>query len=74
MNYHEAVRLQLFMTAIVKVTAYWDMAPCSLVEVDRRFRGVYCLHYQGHFPEAIRHIPEGCHFLKMKLFILHYWN
>jgi hypothetical protein len=26
--------------------AFWDVAPCSLVGVDRRFRGAYCLHYQ----------------------------
>jgi hypothetical protein len=25
----------------------WDVAPCSLVEIDRRFRGAYCLHHQG---------------------------
>jgi hypothetical protein len=24
------------------MTAYWS--PCCLVEVDRRFRGTYCLH------------------------------
>jgi hypothetical protein len=24
-----------------------DIAPCSLVEVDRRFRGAYCLHHEG---------------------------
>jgi hypothetical protein len=22
----------------------WDIAPCSLIGVDRRFRGAYCLH------------------------------
>jgi hypothetical protein len=27
--------------------AFWDIAPYSLVEVDWRFRGAYCLHYQG---------------------------
>jgi hypothetical protein len=28
---------------------FWDVAPCSLVETDRRF-GVLCLHHQsGHF-------------------------
>jgi hypothetical protein len=27
--------------------AFWDIAPRSLAEVDRRFRGVYCLRYQG---------------------------
>jgi hypothetical protein len=24
-----------------------DVAPCSHVDVCRRFRGAYCLHYQG---------------------------
>jgi hypothetical protein len=28
----------------MKMTAFWDNAPCSLVEVDRRFRDAYCLH------------------------------
>jgi hypothetical protein len=27
----------------LKMTAFWDIAPCSLVEVDRRFRGQYYL-------------------------------
>jgi hypothetical protein len=31
----------------MEVRAFWDMAPCSLVEVDRRFRGSYCLHHKG---------------------------
>jgi hypothetical protein len=30
-----------------KMTAFRDIAPCSLVGVHRRFRGVYCLHHQG---------------------------
>jgi hypothetical protein len=29
----------------VKMTAFCDIAPCSLVEADGRFRDVYCLHY-----------------------------
>jgi hypothetical protein len=24
----------------------WDVAPCSHVEVDRRFRGAYCFHHR----------------------------
>jgi hypothetical protein len=32
---------------IMKVTVFRDDAPCSLVEVYRSFRGVYCLHHQG---------------------------
>jgi hypothetical protein len=27
----------------LKIKAFWDVAPCSLVGVDRRFRGAYCL-------------------------------
>jgi hypothetical protein len=26
---------------------FWDVAPCSLVEIYRRFRGAYCLYHQG---------------------------
>jgi hypothetical protein len=29
----------------IKIRAFWDNAPCSLV-VDRRFRGAYCFHHQ----------------------------
>jgi hypothetical protein len=27
----------------IKMTAFWDIGACSFVEVDRRFRGAYCL-------------------------------
>jgi hypothetical protein len=33
----------------VKVAVFWDVAPCSLVDADLRFRGTYCLHY--HHPD-----------------------
>jgi hypothetical protein len=29
------------------MTAFWDTAPYSLVEVDRRFNGAFCLHHQS---------------------------
>jgi hypothetical protein len=32
---------------IMYMTAVRDIAPCSLVKVDRRFIGTYCLHYQA---------------------------
>jgi hypothetical protein len=34
--------------SVKNMTAFWDTASCSLVEVDRRFRGTYCLH---HYPD-----------------------
>jgi hypothetical protein len=30
----------------MKMTVFWDVAPCSLVKVYRRFRGVCCLHHR----------------------------
>jgi hypothetical protein len=29
------------------------VAPCSLVEVDGRFRGEYCLHHQGDHDDGV---------------------
>jgi hypothetical protein len=31
----------------MKMAVIWIVAPCSLVEVYRRFGGAFCLHYQG---------------------------
>jgi hypothetical protein len=39
-----AVKQKLTMTVV------WDVAPCGLVEINRRFRGAYCLHYQANPP------------------------
>jgi hypothetical protein len=32
---------------ILKMTVFWDVAPCRLREVYTRFRGTCCLHHQG---------------------------
>jgi hypothetical protein len=37
------VRYQVLTAASVKVTVFWDIAPCSLVEIDRRFRRTIAL-------------------------------
>jgi hypothetical protein len=29
------------------IRAFWDIAPGSLLEVDRRFRGAYYRHHHG---------------------------
>jgi hypothetical protein len=31
----------------MKMTAFRNTASCSLLEVELRFRGAYCLHHQG---------------------------
>jgi hypothetical protein len=46
----EFVRVQVLTATSMKMTALWDISPCSLVEVDQRFRGAYCLRNQGYNP------------------------
>jgi hypothetical protein len=31
----------------MKMAVFWDVAPRSLVDIDRRFRGAYCPRHQG---------------------------
>jgi hypothetical protein len=38
----------------MKFRVFWDVAPCSHVEFDRRFRGAYCVHHQGLMMEVVR--------------------
>jgi hypothetical protein len=30
----------------MKISVFWDFAPCSLIHADSRFRRAYCLHHQ----------------------------
>jgi hypothetical protein len=36
------------ITSFLKMADIWIVAPCSLLEVHRCFRGAYCLHVQGY--------------------------
>jgi hypothetical protein len=31
----------------MKTTAFWDVAPCSLIEIYQRFKCTYCHHLHG---------------------------
>jgi hypothetical protein len=42
------VRFQVLTASSIKLRVIWNVAPCSHVEVDRHFRGAYCLHHQGN--------------------------
>jgi hypothetical protein len=49
------VRFQAVTAASMKFRVFWDVAPCSQVDVNRRFRGAYCLHPQiALMMEAVR--------------------
>jgi hypothetical protein len=41
------MRFEVLAAASMKMTVFWVVAPCSLVEVYRRFRGASCFHHQG---------------------------
>jgi hypothetical protein len=43
----------------MKMAAFWDIEPCSLIEVERRFRGAHCLLHQGDDISSteLNHIP-----------------
>jgi hypothetical protein len=42
----DSVRFQVLTTVSIKIRAFWDVLPCSLVGVDQHFGSVYCLHHQ----------------------------
>jgi hypothetical protein len=43
----------IFNLYTVKMAVFWVVAPCRLVRVYRRFRGLYCLHHQRDRPDTV---------------------
>jgi hypothetical protein len=41
-----SVRFQVLTEESMKIKVFWGVGPCSLVGVDRRFRGAYCFHHR----------------------------
>jgi hypothetical protein len=57
----------------LKFRVFWDVAPCSHVEVDRRFRGAYCLHHQGNFTKTLKFMNRfnySLHIQPIKMWIM----
>jgi hypothetical protein len=57
---------------INKDNSFWDVMPCSLVEVDQSFRDTYYPHYQSDLSVGLQctstrlhdgTFPENCHLL-----------
>jgi hypothetical protein len=51
-------RFQVLTAASMRMAVFWAVAPCSLVEVYRPFRGACCLHHQGDRPEHSAYISS----------------
>jgi hypothetical protein len=48
------VRFQVFTASGMKVTVFWDVVPCSLLELHQCVRGAYYFHREGdetNFPD-----------------------
>jgi hypothetical protein len=56
---HFNVKLQVLVAASMKITVFWDVGPCGLVEIDRRFRGDYCPNL---YETTTLNIPEDGNF------------
>jgi hypothetical protein len=61
---HIILGINMFLTELInskdtmKMAVFWDVAPCNLVDIDRRFRETYCLHHQGDGPNYIAPHPR----------------
>jgi hypothetical protein len=44
LKHFQSVRYQVLTAVGMKIIALWDRVLCSLVDVDRRLGGAYCLH------------------------------
>jgi cyclopropane fatty-acyl-phospholipid synthase-like methyltransferase len=63
------------MTASMNVTAFWNISPCSFVEVDKRFRGAALMMMDAvqtsktwvYFETTRCYMPEGGHTLQQTL-------
>jgi hypothetical protein len=59
---HAVATFQVLTAASMNMTAFWDMAPCSLVKVDRRFR--YACWLIALIMEAVRISETSAYFNK----------
>jgi hypothetical protein len=57
-TYHE-VRFQVLAETNMKMIVFWDVGPCSLVEVYRRFRGTCCLQHRATSQKTAIYILWG---------------
>lgn len=74
------VRFQVVMAASMMMTAFWNTAPCTLIEVDQSFRVLNCFHHQNDemsvcFNKTTSHYIPECyhlhtHYQLLKLFRL----
>jgi hypothetical protein len=55
----QVVGFEVLTAVNMKMTVFWVVVPCSLVEVYRRFRGACYVHH--HPDDYTRYNPEDSH-------------
>jgi hypothetical protein len=60
---YESVRFQVLTAAHMKMTAFWDIVPCSLVEEIALMMEAVCTSETSvnFYGTTRRNIPKGCH-------------
>jgi hypothetical protein len=54
-----SLKFQVLTAASMKMAAFWDVAPCRLVQIVLRFRGPYCLYQQGPEGRGSLHLKQS---------------
>jgi hypothetical protein len=56
---HNRVGFEVRTAVVIKSTIFWDITPCSILKVNRRFGGIYRLHLQGRKISRVRNHLES---------------
>jgi hypothetical protein len=61
--------MSIFLLCKMMMTVFWDVAPCSLVEVYRPLRGAYCLRHEGDENNLFSRHRKNLKSHQIKLFV-----
>jgi hypothetical protein len=53
------IRFEVLTATSMKMTVFWDVAPCSRIDIDWRFGWAYCLHHHGFFNFLMRKVVRS---------------
>jgi hypothetical protein len=58
-RYKKSVGFEVLTAVVMKSSIFWDIMPCSPLEISRRFGGIYRLHLQGRIINRARNQRES---------------
>jgi hypothetical protein len=71
-EYEYVLGFEVLTAVVIKSSIFWDITPCSLLKVNRRFGGIYRLHLQDR---RLRWQAEWlCWFLAQLILRLRRWR